>query len=116
MPNGYPPAQPQELAETVNLVEGEGRKILASEVDVRDAAGQQRVVGDALEQFGRLDIVVANAGVLNWGRLWEISAEQWQDVLDINLTGLWNTIKAVVPPMIEAGKGGGSQQNMCAAG
>jgi len=104
--NGYPPSQPEELAETVNLVEGEGRKILASEVDVRDAAGQQRVVGDAIGQFGRLDIVVANAGVLNWGRLWEISAEQWQDTLDINLTGLWNTIKAVVPPMIEAGNGG----------
>src|SRR3977135_1885096 len=95
--NGYPPAQPEDLAETVSLVEGEGRKIVADEVDVRDAAGQQRVIADALEQFGRLDIVVANAGVLNWGRLWEISAQQWQDVLDINLTGLWNTIKAVVP-------------------
>ena len=90
----------------MSLVEGEGRKILADEVDVRDAAGQQRVVADALEQFGRLDIVVANAGVLNWGRLWEISAQQWQETLDINLTGLWNTIKAVVPPMIEAGNGG----------
>ena len=104
--NGYPPSQPEDLAETVNLVEGEGRKILASEVDVRDATGQQRVVIDAIEQFGRLDIVVANAGVLNWGRLWEISAEQWQDTLDINLTGLWNTVKAVVPAMIEAGNGG----------
>ena len=64
------------------------------------------MVADAIEQFGRLDIVVANAGVLNWGRLWEISAQQWQDVIDINLTGVWNTIKAVVPPMIEAGNGG----------
>ena len=72
--NGYPPSQPEDLAETVSLVEGEGRKILAEEVDVRDLAGQQRVVADAVEQFGRLDIVVANAGVLNWGRLWEISA------------------------------------------
>ena len=95
--NGYPPAEPADLAETVNLVEGEGRKIRAEEVDIRDLAGQQRVVSDAIEQFGRLDIVVANAGVLNWGRLWEISAQQWQDVIDINLTGLWNTIKAVVP-------------------
>jgi NAD(P)-dependent dehydrogenase (short-subunit alcohol dehydrogenase family) len=50
--NGYPPSQPDDLAETVNLVEGEGRKILASEVDVRDATGQQRVVGDAIEEFG----------------------------------------------------------------
>ena len=104
--NGYPPASPEDLAETVSLVESEGRKILADHVDVRDAAGQQRVVADAIETFGRLDIVVANAGVLNWGRLWEISARQWQDVIDINLTGLWNTIKVVVPPMIEAGNGG----------
>ncbi|MGV0645132.1 mycofactocin-coupled SDR family oxidoreductase [Mycolicibacterium sp. XJ879] len=104
--NGYPPALPEDLAETVSLVEGEGRKIVADRVDVRDAAGQQRVVSDAIAQFGRLDIVVANAGVMNWGRLWEISAKQWQDVLDVNLTGVWNTIKAVVPPMIEAGNGG----------
>jgi SDR family mycofactocin-dependent oxidoreductase len=104
--NGYPAAEPADLAETVNLVEGEGRKIRAEEVDIRDLAAQQRVVAEAVEQFGRLDIVVANAGVLNWGRLWEISAQQWQDVIDINLTGTWNTIKAVVPPMIEAGNGG----------
>jgi SDR family mycofactocin-dependent oxidoreductase len=104
--NGYEPATPEDLAETVNLVEGKGRKILAREVDVRDAAGQQRVIADAMEQFGRLDIVVANAGVLNWGRLWEISAEQWQETLDTNLTGLWHTIKATVPAMIKAGNGG----------
>ncbi|MGV0742513.1 mycofactocin-coupled SDR family oxidoreductase [Mycolicibacterium sp. XJ870] len=104
--NGYPAATPDDLAETVALVEGEGRKILAAQVDVRDAAGQRRVVADAVEQFGRLDIVVANAGVLNWGRLWEISAQQWQDILDVNLTGVFNTVQAVVPPMIAAGNGG----------
>ncbi|MGB9304495.1 MAG: mycofactocin-coupled SDR family oxidoreductase [Mycobacterium sp.] len=104
--NGYVPALPEDLAETVSLVEGEGRKIYADEVDVRDLAGQQRVVSNAIEQYGRLDIVVANAGVLNWGRLWEISERQFQDVVDINLTGLWNTIKATVPAMIEAGNGG----------
>lgn len=104
--NGYPPALTEDLAETVSLVEGEGRKIVADRVDVRDLTAQQRVVADAIEQFGGLDIVVANAGVMNWGRLWEISAQQWQEVLDVNLTGVWNTIKAVVPPMIEAGNGG----------
>ncbi|MBO0676591.1 mycofactocin-coupled SDR family oxidoreductase [Mycolicibacterium sp. S2-37] len=104
--NGYQPADPSDLAETVALVEGEGRKIVAEPVDVRDADGQVRVVADAVAQFGRLDIVVANAGVLNWGRLWEISPQQWQDTLDTNLTGVWNTIRAVVPPMIAAGNGG----------
>ncbi|MDV3124912.1 mycofactocin-coupled SDR family oxidoreductase [Mycobacterium sp. 21AC1] len=104
--NGYPAATPEDLAETVALVEGEGHKILAERIDVRDAAGQRRVVAEAVGQFGRLDIVVANAGVLNWGRLWEISAKQWQDILDVNLTGVFNTVQAVVPPMIEAGNGG----------
>ncbi len=104
--NGYPHSTSEDLAETVRLVENEGRKVLAAEVDVRDAAGQQRVVADTVQQFGRLDIVVANAGVLNWGRLWEISAQQWQETLDINLTGVWNTIKATVPAMIDAGNGG----------
>jgi SDR family mycofactocin-dependent oxidoreductase len=104
--NGYPPSTPEDLAETVRLVENEGRKVLAREVDVRDAAGQQSVIADGIEQFGRLDVVVANAGVLNWGRLWEISAQQWQETLEVNLTGVWNTIKAAVPHMIAAGNGG----------
>ena len=92
----YPMPTSEDLAETVRAVEAVGRKVLAREVDIRDLAALQQVVADGVEQFGRLDIVVANAGVLNWGRLWEISAQQWQDTLDINITGLWNTIKAVV--------------------
>lgn len=114
--NGYAHATSEDLAETVHLVEGEGRKIVAKEVDVRDLEGQQRVVADAVEQFGRLDVVVANAGVMNWGRLWEISPQQWQDVIDTNLTGLWHTIKAAVPPMIEAGNGGSIINISSAAG
>ncbi|MDT5340357.1 MAG: hypothetical protein QOD90_5862 [Mycobacterium sp.] len=114
--NGYEPSTPEDLSETIGLVEGEGRKILAKEVDVRDAEGQQRVVAEGFEQFGRLDIVVANAGVLNWGRLWEISAQQWQETLDTNLTGVWNTIRAAVPVMIEAGNGGSIINISSAAG
>jgi SDR family mycofactocin-dependent oxidoreductase len=114
--NGYEPSTPQDLAETVSLVEGEGRKILATEVDVRDAEGQQRVVAEGVEQFGRLDVVVANAGVLNWGRLWEISAQQWQETIDTNLTGVWNTIRAAVPAMIAAGNGGSIINVSSAAG
>jgi SDR family mycofactocin-dependent oxidoreductase len=103
---GYPPAQPQDLAETVRLVEDEGTKISAHPVDVRDLAGQQRVIASAIEQFGRLDVVVANAGVMSWGRAWEMPAEQWQEMIDINLTGFWNTVKATAPAMIAAGNGG----------
>jgi NAD(P)-dependent dehydrogenase (short-subunit alcohol dehydrogenase family) len=90
----------------VSAVEATGRKVLAREVDIRDLAAQQQVVADGVEQFGRLDIVVANAGVLSWGRIFEMSPEQWDTVVDVNLNGTWRTIRAAVPAMIEAGNGG----------
>jgi SDR family mycofactocin-dependent oxidoreductase len=102
----YPPATPEELDETVRGVEAAGRKILARQVDIRDSAALRQVVADGVEQFARLDILVANAGVLSWGRLWELSDEQWDTVIDVNLSGTWRTIRAVVPAMIEAGNGG----------
>lgn len=102
----YEAATPDDLAETVRLVEGTGRKILAEQADIRNSAALQSVVEEAVAQFGGIDILIANAGVLSWGRLWEISDEQWEDIIDTNLTGTWKTVKAVVPTMIKAGKGG----------
>lgn len=102
----YPSATPDDLAETVRAVEAEGRKILARQVDIRDDAALRTLVADGVEQFGRLDILVANAGVLSWGRLWELSDDQWDSVIDINLTGTWRTVRAVLPAMIDAGNGG----------
>ena len=102
----YPPATTEELTETVRAVESTGRKVLAREVDIRDLAALEQVVADGVEQFGRLDIVVANAGVLSWGRMFEMSEEQWDTVIDVNLNGTWRTIRAAVPAMIEAGNGG----------
>ena len=67
--NGYPPAEPEDLAETVNLVEGEGRKIIAKEVDVRDAVGQQRVIADAIGKIPGLEVVHAGGcGVMEDSR------------------------------------------------
>ena len=102
----YPMPTAEDLAETVRLVEATGRKVLAREVDIRDLAAQQQVVADGIEQFGRLDVVVANAGILSWGRMFEMSEEQWDSVIDVNLNGTWRTIRAAVPAMIEAGNGG----------
>ena len=102
----YQPATPEDLAETVRAVEAEGRKILAREVDIRDDAAVRQLVSDGVEQFGRIDILVANAGVLSWGRIWELSDEQWDAVVGVNLTGTWRTLRAVIPVMIEAGNGG----------
>ena len=102
----YPMPTSEDLAETVRAVEATGRKVLAREVDIRDLAAQQQVVADGVEQFGRLDILVANAGVLSWGRMFEMSEEQWDTVIDVNLSGTWRTMRAAVPAMIEAGNGG----------
>ncbi|MFD4366063.1 mycofactocin-coupled SDR family oxidoreductase [Rhodococcus sp. NPDC058521] len=104
--NAYEAATSSDFEETVRLVEAEGGKILAEKADVRDSAAVQAVVDEGVTQFGRLDIVVANAGICNWNRFWEMPDEQWETLIDINLTGTWKTLKAAVPAMIEAGNGG----------
>ena len=102
----YAAATAEDLAETARLVEAQGRAVLARTLDIRDDAALRQLVADGVERFGRLDVLVANAGVLSWGRLWELSDEQWNTVIDVNLTGTWRTLRAVIPAMIEAGNGG----------
>jgi SDR family mycofactocin-dependent oxidoreductase len=102
----YPAATSDELVETARAVENSGRKALVREVDVRNLVDLQQLVADAVDQLGRLDVVVANAGVLSYGRLWEMSEEHWDTVIDVNLSGTWRTLRAVVPTMIELGNGG----------
>ncbi|MGW0183701.1 mycofactocin-coupled SDR family oxidoreductase [Nocardia sp. NPDC003345] len=102
----YPAATAEDLAETARLVESAGRKVLAREVDIRDLDALRQTVDAGIEQFGRLDVLVANAGVLSWGRLWEMSEEQWNTVIDVNLNGTWRTVRAALPAMIAAGNGG----------
>ncbi|WP_059020181.1 mycofactocin-coupled SDR family oxidoreductase [Mycobacterium sp. M26] len=105
--NGYPPASVADLRETERLLAGTGPSHMVAEVDVRDSPGLEEVLAAAVDRFGsRLDVVVANAGIVNWGRFWEMPDEQWQTLLDINLTGVWRTLKAAVPHMIAAGHGG----------
>jgi hypothetical protein len=104
---GYSPATEEDLDETVDLVAREGQKIFARVADVRDAAAMSEVLGEGVATLGgRLDVVVANAGICNWSRFWEMSESQWQTMIDVNLTGVWHTMKAAVPHMIEAGNGG----------
>ncbi|HEX5266588.1 MAG TPA: mycofactocin-coupled SDR family oxidoreductase [Acidimicrobiales bacterium] len=101
-----PPSAPQDLEETARLVEKEGRRAVTRQADVRDLAALQSAVDEGVGELGRLDVVVANAGILNWSWSWEMSAEQWRDVIDVNLTGVFNTVKASVPTMIAQGQGG----------
>lgn len=102
----YPLATGDDLRLTAQLVEKEGAPILAIEADVRDQAAMDAAVGRTLEHFGRLDVVVANAGIASSASTWELSEDQWQDVMDVNLTGVWRTMRCCIPPMIAAGRGG----------
>ena len=102
----YPPAIPADLQLTAKLAEGEGVRVLTAEADVRDQAALDAVVTRALAAFGHIDIVVANAGIFSHAPAWELSDEQWQNVVDVNLTGAWRTVKACVPSMIARGQGG----------
>ena len=99
-------ASPDDLAETVAMVEGLGRRIIAARGDVRVTSDLDEVVKTALADFGHIDIVVANAGIFSFAPFWEITDTQWNDMLDVVLTGVWRTVKAVAPSMIEAGRGG----------
>ena len=103
----YPMSTPADLDETVRLVGETGRRIVAGQVDVRDLAALKTFVDQGIEELGRLDVVVANAGTVNdIAPMWEISEEQFQDQLDTNLTGVWKTIKATVPHLIDQNQGG----------
>ncbi|MCW2630722.1 mycofactocin-coupled SDR family oxidoreductase [Mycobacterium sp.] len=95
-----------DLEETVRLVEDTGRKIVAEQADVRDLAQVQAVFDAGIAQFGRVDIVLPNAGICAGGLTWEITPEAWQEMLDINLTGPWHTVRVAIPTMIEQGQGG----------
>jgi SDR family mycofactocin-dependent oxidoreductase len=103
---GYPGATEEELAETVAGVEATGRRMVASVADVRDFEALSAAVEAGRAELGRLDVVVANAGIFSFGRLWEISLEAWRDVIDVNLTGVFHTLKATVPALIDQGQGG----------
>lgn len=101
------PATPEDLAETADLVKGHNRRIFTAEVDVRDYDALKAAVDAGVEQLGRLDIIVANAGIGNGGdTLDKCTEHDWQEMLDVNLSGVWKTVKAGVPRMIAAKRGG----------
>ncbi|MEV5647341.1 mycofactocin-coupled SDR family oxidoreductase [Nocardia sp. NPDC052254] len=103
---GYAAATRADLAETERLVRAQGRRIRAGVADVRDAAALREAVAAGVEHFGRLDVVVANAGIATWNRFWEMPEQQWTTLVDINLNGVWRTMSAAVPAMIDGGRGG----------
>jgi SDR family mycofactocin-dependent oxidoreductase len=102
----YEVGREEDLAETSALVTATGSDALCAIADVRDQQALFDVVDRAMDRFGRIDIVCANAGIVSYGPTWEITEEQWRDVIDVNLTGAFHTVKAAVPAMISGGNGG----------
>jgi SDR family mycofactocin-dependent oxidoreductase len=102
----YPNASREELDETAQLVEREGRKVVALKADIRDLVALQRAFDEGMSSLGRVDIVIANAGIV---RLTDGGdpADVWSDIVATNLTGTWNSI-SVALPMLRGGERGGS--------
>lgn len=95
-----------DLAETAKLVEEFDRRIVAREADVRDIRQLERAVQEGVSEFGHIDVVCANAGIASFAPALDMEEQMWDEMIDINLTGVWKTIKAAVKPMVERGQGG----------
>jgi SDR family mycofactocin-dependent oxidoreductase len=102
----FPMAAPDDLKETVRQVEALDRRIVAVQADVRNYNALKQALDTGVAELGRLDIVVANAAIATFGPAHEMSAEQWSDVIDVDLTGVWHTVKAAVPHIRAGGRGG----------
>lgn len=101
------PATPDDLAETADLVKRLNRRIVTAEVDVRDYEAVKAAVDSGVEQLGRLDVICANAGIGNGGQTLDQTSEaDWNDMIDVNLSGVWKSVKAAVPHLISGGRGG----------
>jgi (+)-trans-carveol dehydrogenase len=102
----YPLATPDDLAQTAKEVEALGRRIVATQADVRDYTGLKKAMDDGVAQLGRLDIVCPNAGIFSTGLAADLEETTWRDVIDTNLTGMWHACKAAIPHLVEGGRGG----------
>ena len=101
----YRLATADDLDETVKLIEAHGRRALAIKADVRSQRQLDDAVAAGIAEFGKIDILIANAGIWTMAPFWELTDEQWEEMIAVNLTGVWRSAKAVAPHMIERGSG-----------
>jgi (+)-trans-carveol dehydrogenase len=102
----YELASEADLDSTVKEIEAMGRRAVKAVADVRSLSDLQGAVDAGLSELGKIDIVCANAGIGSWAVAWEMTEEQWKDMIDINLTGVFNATRAALPSMVERGEGG----------
>ena len=100
------PTTVEDLEETARLVEKTGQRIHTYQADVRDYDALKAGLDAGIAELGGLDVVVANAGMWSYGLVEEFAPEAWHEIIDINLTGVWNTIRATVPVLKQQGRGG----------
>jgi (+)-trans-carveol dehydrogenase len=112
----YVMSTPEDLAQTVKEVEALDRRIVATQADVRDFEALKAALDDGVSHLGRLDVVSANAGIASFGQAVDLSEQSWQDMIDINLTGVWHTAKAAIPHLKAGGQGGSIVITSSAAG
>lgn len=97
-----PMANQADMDETRRLVEAEDRRCVTIKADVRDLQQMIDAADQAIAEFGRIDILLANAGIMSYGEISEMSAQMWQETIDVNLTGVFNSFRAVLPHMKKA--------------
>ncbi|MGD9531541.1 mycofactocin-coupled SDR family oxidoreductase [Pseudonocardia sp.] len=102
----YDMATEADLAETAKQVEALDRRIVTCKADVRDLAAMQAAVAEGVTELGRLDVVVANAGIASFAPAHELTEEVWDEMIEVNLTGVWKTVRAALPTLIDQGSGG----------
>ncbi|MFG2730406.1 mycofactocin-coupled SDR family oxidoreductase [Streptomyces canus] len=102
----YAAATADDLAETVDLLDRAGAKSIIVKGDVRDQAAIDELVERTLSTFGQIDVVLPQAGITTLAKFWELSDQQWDDMIGVNLTGVWRTLRATIPTMIEKNAGG----------
>ena len=102
----YELASEADLDTTVKEIESMGRRAVKGVADVRSLSELQRAVDGGLSELGKIDIICANAGIGSWAVAWEMTEQQWKDMIDINLTGVFNATRAALPSMVERGEGG----------
>jgi (+)-trans-carveol dehydrogenase len=101
----YATSTVEDLEETARQVRALDRRVVTAVADIRDQAALSAAVAQGVDELGGLDIVIANAGIAGWAGVEELTEDEWEEMIAINLTGAWKTIRACLPALRAAGKG-----------